>query len=79
MKQSEIFIQTIADVSGRPRQEIEEILASFRRANPAGNWDKEIPEAEAQKLLSTLRGEAPGILRWLVEGAAEVARHKGNA
>lgn len=79
MKKSEIFVQTLAEVSGRPKKELEDILATFRRANPGGGWDNEVPESEAQKLLATFRKEAPGILDWLAQGAAEVARHKGNA
>lgn len=79
MKKSEIFIQTLAEVSGRPKNELEDMLAAIRRANPGGGWDQEVPESEAKKLLASFRKEATGIIAWLVQGAAEVSRHNGNA
>lgn len=79
MTYQEIFIQIISEVSGKPRDEIAGLLGAFRRANPtAGKWDKEIPADEAEKLLASLRAEAPGILAWLVQGAMEVARFESD-
>jgi len=78
MKKSEIFIQTLSEVSGRPKNELEDMLTAFRHANPGGGWDQEVSESESQKLIAAFREEAPGILAWLVQGAAVVARHKGN-
>ena len=78
-KEMEIFIQILSEVSGKPKQEIAELLFNFRKANPGGKWDEVIPDNEAETLLNDLRSEAPGILAWLVKGAMEVARHEGNA
>jgi hypothetical protein len=79
MTRKEIFIQILSEVSGKSKQEIAELLSTFRKANPGGEWDEVIPDNEAEKLLNDLRGEAPGILAWLIKGAMEVARHEGNA
>lgn len=79
MTREEIFIKILSEVSGKPKQEIAELLSNFRKANPGGKWDDVIPDNEAEKLLNDLRSEAPGILAWLVKGAMEVARHEGNA
>lgn len=78
MTYQEIFIQIISEVSGKPKQEINELLSAFRKTNPGGKWDNIIPDKDADKLLTDLRAEAPGILRWLVEGAMAVTRHESN-
>ena len=76
MTYAEIFIQTISEVLGKSKQEITKLLSTIRKAHPGGKWDKIIPDKDAEKLLTELRAEAPGILRWLVQGAMEVARHE---
>ena len=76
MTYSEIFIQIISEVSGKPKQEITDLLSTFRKAHPGGKWDNIIPDKDAEKLLTELRAEAPGILRWLIEGAMEVSRNE---
>lgn len=76
MTNQDIFIQIVSEVSGRPKEEIADLLAAIRRAHPGGKWDKELSDKEAETLLVELRAEAPGILRWLVEGAMQVARHE---
>ena len=74
MTYQEIFIQIISEVSGKPKQELSELLNNIRKIHPGGKWDIEIPDSESKELLTKLRGEAPGILRWLAEGALEVSR-----
>ena len=78
MTRAEIFIQIISEVSSKPKQEIADVLTSFRKANPGGRWDESIPAGEAEKLLDSLRKEAPAILAWLVKGAGEVAGNESN-
>ena len=76
MTYQNIFIQILSDVSGQPKNEISELLVSFKKANPGGNWDKTLSKEDANKLLSDLRKEALGILKWLCDGAAIVAKHE---
>lgn len=79
MTNQEIFIQIISEVSGKSKQEIAELLSVFRKTNPGGEWDKIIPDKDAEKLLNDLRAEAPGILAWLIKGAMDVAKHEARA
>lgn len=79
MTHADIFVQILSEVSGRSKNEIAEFLKMLRKARPQGKWDEEVPPLEAEKLLSDLRGEAPGILAWLVKGAMEINRFEGNA
>jgi len=79
MKRADIFIQILSEVSGRPKHEIAELLSAIRQANPGGKWDEEIPENELEQLVNELRGEAPGIMDWLIKGAARVDKRGGNA
>ena len=51
----------------------------LKKIKPGGTWDTEIPEPEAQQLLSDLRAEAPGILAWLIKGALMAEKHTGTA
>ena len=76
MTYQEIFIQIISEVSGKSKNEISKLLTTFQKVHPGGNWDKIIPEHEAEALLSQLRAEAPGILAWLVKGAMGVEVNK---
>lgn len=39
MTREEILIQTLAEVSSKPRPEVKEMFARFRKANPGGKWD----------------------------------------
>ena len=73
MTYSEIFIQIISEVSGKPKQEIADLLSTSRKAHLGGKWDNIISDKDAEKLLIELRAEAPGILRWLDEGARKGA------
>jgi len=51
----------------------------FRKTHPGGKWDTPIPDKDAEKLLNDLRGEAPGILAWLIKSAMDIAGHTGTA
>jgi hypothetical protein len=80
MKKRDIFIKTIASVSGKPEGEIAKMLDSFCAANPkaAQGFDVDVPEDEAEKMLKDFRAEAPGIFAWLVRGAMDVAAHESK-
>ena len=79
MTYQEIFIQIISEVSGKSKQETGELLSAFRKTHPGGKWDTPIPDKDAEKLLNDLRGEAPGILAWLIKSAMDIAGHTGTA
>ena len=72
MTYEEIFIQIISEVSGKPKQEISNLLSAFQQTHPGDKWDKIIPEHKADKLCNDLRKETPGILKWLHNGAMRV-------
>ncbi|WP_157469983.1 hypothetical protein [Desulfobulbus elongatus] len=78
MTRAEIFIQTISEVSGKPKAEVAELLSHFRKSHPGGTWDDIVPDHEAQKLITDFRKEAPGILAWLARGVMEVAKHESG-
>ncbi len=78
MTYKEIFIQILSEVSGKPKKELSDLLTIIRSTHPGGKWDNVLSQKESDDLLNKLRKEAPGILRWLYEGAAEVERHGSN-
>ena len=67
MTYSEIFIQIISEVSGKPKQEITDLLSTFRKAHPGGKWDNIIPDNDAEKLLTELRAETPAFSNGLLK------------
>lgn len=79
MTHKEIFIQILHEVSGKPKNELSDLLESIRSVHPGGKWDNVLSDEESEKLLNDLRKEAPGILRWLIAGAAEVERHSSTS
>lgn len=75
----EIIIQILCEVSGRPKSELDGLADIIRRKAPNSRWDESVSDDEAAKLITELRAEGPGILAWLVQGAASVHSHIGNA
>lgn len=73
MTRQDIFVQILTEVSGKSEKELLELVGVLRRKDPGSKLDEEIPHDEAEKLLSDLRGEAPGILSWLEAGSLRVA------
>lgn len=69
MNYADIFIQVMSEFTGNPRHEVGEMLGNFRRVNPGGKWDKEIPPENVEGLLANLRREVPGIIPWFIRGA----------
>jgi len=81
MKNSDIYKTILSEASGRPLEEIDKMFEAFTKSFGTFNFDKELPEEEAQKLLAQLRKELPGISAWLIEGGflANPSRVKGSA
>lgn len=74
----EIYIQTLSEVFGMPKQAIEEGLSAIRHAHPGGKWDEEIPDKEAKELLARYLTQAPEIHAWFLEGAKRVANRASD-
>lgn len=69
MKRSDIFLQIFSEVSGKPKEALSELLEAFKNSIPGQhNFDEDIPEREAEKLLQDLRSEKESILKWLQQG-----------
>jgi hypothetical protein len=62
-----ILARTLAEVTGRPESVFLAVLSRLPSQPPG--LDKEYAPAEAESLLAGFRGEAPGILNWLIRGA----------
>jgi hypothetical protein len=67
MTAREIMARTLSEVTGKPESVF---LAAFDKlpTQPPG-LDWEYTPVEAEEMLAGFRKEAPGILRWLIEGA----------
>lgn len=68
MTNADIFNRILSDASGQPVAEVTgmtELLANMFGAQICLN--EEISDAEAEKLLATLREELPGIRAWLAK------------
>ncbi len=74
----DIFCQILSEVTGRPKIYMAELLDVFFLLHPVPNrFDEEIPEEQAQEMLSDLRKEKPGIMNWLIEGNKDYIRDNG--
>ena len=78
MKGRDIFCQILSEVTGYSKDQVALMLEVFRRQHPGSDrFDDEIPEQEAQELLSDLRKEKPGIMNWLIKGYRDYIRDNG--
>jgi hypothetical protein len=60
--------EVLAEAAGRPIEQVDELLDKFLAARPAPG-DRDLSEVEYQAIRASLRGDLPGIRRWLAEGA----------
>lgn len=84
MKRRDVFIQILHEVSGKPKDFINDTLDAFLTASgSAHRYDEEISAAEYETLLNGMRKEKEGIRAWLMKGHLDfVLRHgdpKGSA
>ena len=74
MTYKEIFIKAISQAAGKPEKEVLDIWDQFQKAHPGGQWDKTIPEHEAEALLAKFKADSPAIIAWLESGRRSVER-----
>jgi|GEM_PF-3188123 hypothetical protein len=69
MKQGDIFIQIIHEVTGKPKEFAAEMLEIFKSMIPGPTkFDEEISDEEAESLLIELRKEKEGIAKFIIDG-----------
>jgi hypothetical protein len=81
MTYGEILAQIISEITGKPKEQINEIVRSVERAFPDRQRLQEVvPEDKVELLLNELRKEKPAILAQLIEyGLATEHHEEGNA
>jgi phage/plasmid-associated DNA primase len=74
MKNEDIFIQILRETTGKPPREVRKIVEAIKLREPElrVGFEKHVSDKKARKILSDLRREKPGILNWLLAGAAQV-------
>jgi hypothetical protein len=78
MTRAEIFVQLLSEVTGKPKEELADVLAQVRETLPDGKWDEDLPPAESEKLLNELRPEGSGILELLMQKGIDFAPREDN-
>lgn len=70
MTHREIMTIVLSEVTGKPKEVVREMFESMIKVRPErrATLDEQVPEAEAQELLTNLRAEKAGILNWLLDG-----------
>ena len=72
MTNRDVFTQILSEASGRPLDEVKDLVDKLVRSmGSRHHLDEEISDDEAQAQLTQLRRELPGIRRWLVQGGIE--------
>ena len=79
MTKKDIIVQVLVEVSEKPVDFVKGLLERFDEEHPGAKWNDELPDEEAQRMLSDLRREKSGIMAWLVRGAIDVAKNTGHA
>jgi hypothetical protein len=80
MTHREIMILVLSEVTGKPKDIVREMFESMIAVRPEmrATLDEQMPEAEAQELLTNLRAEKAGILNWLLEGREKALKRLGE-
>lgn len=81
MTKGEIFIRVLIRVTGKPEQDVRELLGAICAANPkiAAGFAPEVPEDEAQRQIEKMILEGPGIIQKLMKGAEEVSAFESKS
>ncbi len=79
MTYGDIMAQILSEVSGKPKDQVGELMETFKLSYPGKNkLDDEVPDDKAQQLLNDLRKEKDGIRLWLLQGALRTERNTGH-
>lgn len=76
MTYGDIFIRVLADATGKPESEVRsimEVILGLPEFGGAG-MRREIPDAEAERIIADIGRDTEGTRRWLREGAIEARR-----
>ena len=69
MTNKEVLLQIIAEASGKPVSDLKNMaFTGLPLLEKACEMGVELSDEESEKLLNQLRGQLPGIRRWLHEG-----------
>ena len=68
MTNEHVILQILAEITGKPEVTFKPALDAVRAMSPNNRLDVELSPDEAQRLLTQLRAEKTGILKWLIEG-----------
>lgn len=78
-KRREVFIQILHEVSGKPKEFIDDLLNAFLVSTGAKHkFNEEISDEEYETLLKGLREEKEGINAWLIKGNLDFILHHGK-
>lgn len=83
MTNFDIFAQIISEASGKPLEEVRQMAdVILKLAGSSGKIHEVVSDSEAEKLLTQLRGELPGIRNWLIQGGlmaeAKIVKNSGK-
>lgn len=74
------MIIVLSEVTGKPKEVVREMFEPMIEVRPEmrATLDEQVPEAEAQELLTKLRAEKAGILNWLLHGREKALKRLGE-
>jgi hypothetical protein len=79
MTYGEILAQIISEITGKPKEKINEIVRTVERSFPDRQRLQEVvPEDKVELLLNELRKEKPAILAQLFEYGLIIENHEGG-
>ncbi len=70
MTRADIFINILAEATGKAANEVAAILDRYRLIDPTGRWDDTVPPGQAKAIIADLRTSADEVLVWLSNGGA---------
>lgn len=76
---ADVMTQILSEASGKPEAEVRDSLTRFCKVNASvsDNSSARLSDTDAERLLSSLRRELPGIREWLAQGDRRARRSMG--
>lgn len=83
MTNFDIFAKIISEASGKPLEEVRQMSdVILKMVGSSQKMYVVVPDSEAERLLTQLRSELPGIRNWLIQGGlmaeANIAKREGK-